>query len=81
MVLVSQQELKLFFVLFGNVCLVSLSKHEEGVVPQNGQLSSLVLKAAKVLGQGIDDLPRQGILLIQQNSSHFTNLLDGAKTR
>lgn len=49
-----------------------LRKDEEGLVPQNRHLSLVTLEAQEVEDESVDDLVRQGVLLVEQNADKQT---------
>lgn len=47
---------------------VPLDEDEEGLVPQNGHDAGVALEAEKVEDESVDDLVREGVLLVEEDT-------------
>mmetsp|Transcript_14432 Transcript_14432/g.36795 ORF Transcript_14432/g.36795 Transcript_14432/m.36795 type:complete len:206 (+) Transcript_14432:285-902(+) len=62
------QCLQCLFLVVRKLFSVPLSKCEKSLVPPDGKLSVISTETNKVIDNGIDDLAREGILLLQESA-------------
>lgn len=58
--------------LFGRILAVPLCKHEESLMPKNGHLTLVPLESEEVEDEGVDNLVREGVLLVEKDADEET---------